>query len=119
MQRPMSRHQDLRFITTLGQTQEQSLLMYPTDEEEEEEEEEEEGGGDGAPPPPPGNLGIFQSLYGSRTGNKPIQSGQYADYATPFSQNPIVMPLYPNAPYNILAEEGMYPVHPSPGCFGV
>ena len=36
----------------------------------------------------------------------PIQSGYYA---TPFSQNPIVMPFYPNAPYNILAEEGMYP----------
>ena len=38
MKRPMSRHQDLRFITTLGQTQEQSLLMYLTAEEEEEEE---------------------------------------------------------------------------------
>ena len=36
MKRPMSRHQDLRFITTLGQTQEQSLLMYLTAEEEEE-----------------------------------------------------------------------------------
>ena len=44
--RPMSHHQDQRFITTLGQTQEQSLLMYPTAEEEEEEEEEEaEGAG--------------------------------------------------------------------------
>ena len=40
MKRPMSRHQDLRFITTLGQKQDQSLLMYPTAEEEEEEEEE-------------------------------------------------------------------------------
>ena len=40
MKRPMSRHQDLRFITTQGQKQDQSLLMYPTAEEEEEEEEE-------------------------------------------------------------------------------
>ena len=47
MKRPMSRHQDLRFITTLGQTQEQSLLMYPTAEEEEGEEEEEEAEGAG------------------------------------------------------------------------
>ena len=39
MRRPMSHHQDQRFITTLGQTQEQSLLMYPTAEEEEEEAE--------------------------------------------------------------------------------
>ena len=39
MKRPMSRHQDLRFITTLGQKQDQSLLMYPTVEEAEEEEE--------------------------------------------------------------------------------
>ena len=45
MKRPMSRHQDLRFITTLGQTQEQSLLMYPTAEEEEEEEEAEGAAG--------------------------------------------------------------------------
>ena len=45
MRRPMSHHQDQRFITTLGQTQEQSLLMYPTAEEEEEEEEEAEGAG--------------------------------------------------------------------------
>ena len=37
MKRPMSRHQELRFITTLGQKQDQSLLMYPTAEEEEEE----------------------------------------------------------------------------------
>ena len=36
----MSHHQDQRFITTLGQTQDQSLLTYPTVEEAEEEEEE-------------------------------------------------------------------------------
>ena len=40
----MSRHQDLRFITTLGQKQDQSLLMYPTAEEEEEEEEAQGAG---------------------------------------------------------------------------
>ena len=27
----------------------------------------------GPPPPPPGNLGAFQGLFGSRTGNTPIQ----------------------------------------------
>ena len=44
----------------------------------------------------------------------PIQSGYYA---TSFNQNPIVMPVYPNAPYNILVEEGMYPnlEPPQPG----
>ena len=107
MKRPMSRHQDLRFITTLGQTQEQSLLMYPTAEEEEEAE-------GGPPPPPPGNLGALQGLFGTRTGNMPIQSGYYAQQ---FSQNPVVMPVYPNAPYNTLVEEGMYPglEPPQPG----
>ena len=50
------------------------------------------------PPPPPGNLGVFEGLFGSRTGNMPIQTGYYA---TPFSQNPIVMPVPPNATYNI------------------
>ena len=57
-----------------------------------------DGGGRPPPPPPPGNLGAFQGLFGTRTGNMPIQSGYYA---TPFDQNPIQMPLYPNAPYNI------------------
>ena len=40
MKRLMNRHQDLTFTSTLGQTQEQNLLMYLTAEEEEEEEEE-------------------------------------------------------------------------------
>ena len=44
------------------------------------------------PPPPPGNQGAFQGLFGSRTGNMPIQSGYYA---TPFNQNPIDMPFPP------------------------
>ena len=112
MKRPMNRHQDLMFTTTHGQTQDPSLLMYPTVEEAEEEEEEA-----GGPSPPPGNLGVFQDLFGTRTGNMPIQSGYYA---TPFSQNPMVMPLQPNASYNILAEEGMYPdlaPPPQPGVF--
>ena len=70
-----------------------------------------DGGGGPPPPPPPGT---FQGLFGTRTGNMPIQSGYYA---TPFNQNTIHMPAYPNAPYNILAEEGMYPdlEPPQPG----
>ena len=74
-------------------------------------------GGEGPhPPPPSGNLGAFQGLFGTRTGNMPIQSGYYA---TPFNQNLLVMPLYASAPYNILAEEGMYPdlPPPQPGLF--
>ena len=64
--------------------------------------------GRGGPPPPPpgGNLGAFQGLCGTRTGNMPIQSGYYA---TPFNQHPIDMAFPPNATYNVLAEEGMYP----------
>ena len=42
MKRPMNRHQDLMFTTMHGQTQDPSLLMYPTVEEAEGEEEEEE-----------------------------------------------------------------------------
>ena len=38
MKRPMNRHQDLMFTTMQGQTQDPSLLMYPTVEEAEEEE---------------------------------------------------------------------------------
>ena len=75
------------------------------------------GGGWGPPPPPPGNLGALQGLFGTRPGNMPIQSGYYAPQ---FSQNPVMMPVYPNAPYNILAEEGMCPdiaPPPQPGCF--
>ena len=79
------------------------------------------GGGGGLdpppPPPPPGNLGALQGLFGTRTGNMPIQSGYYAPQ---FSQNPVMMPVYPNAPYNILAEEGMCPdiaPPPQPGFF--
>ena len=75
-----------------------------------------QGGGLPPPPPPPGNLGAFEGLFGSRTGNMPIQTGYYA---TPFSQHPIQMPVPPNATYNILAEEGMYPdlEPPQPGFF--
>ena len=51
-------------------------------------------------------LGAFRGLFGSRTGNVLIQSRYYA---TPFSQNPIAMPVYPNAACNVLIEEGMYP----------
>ena len=45
MKRPMNRHQDLMFTTMHGQTQDPSLLMYPTVEEAEEEEEEEVAAG--------------------------------------------------------------------------
>ena len=68
-------------------------------------------GGGPPPPPPPGNLGGFQGQFGSRTGNMAIQTGYYA---TPFSQNPVVMPVPPNAnaTYNVLAEEGQNPEPP-------
>ena len=39
LKRPMNHHQDLMFTTMHGQTQDPSLLMYPTVEEAEEEEE--------------------------------------------------------------------------------
>ena len=42
----------------------------------------------------------------------PIQTGYYA---TPFSQNPMEMPVPPNATYNILVEEGQRPEPPQPG----
>ena len=38
------------------------------------------------PPPPPGGYGVFESLYGNRPGNQPMQSGYYA---TPFEQPPM------------------------------
>ena len=67
------------------------------------------------PPPPPGGYGVFESLFGNRPGNQPMQSG-YA--ATQFEQPPVQVPVPPNAAYNTLVEEGRNPPPEPPGFFG-
>ncbi len=64
------------------------------------------------PPPPPGGYGIFESFYGSRPGNQPMQSGYYAPQ---FEEPPVQMPIPPNAAYNTLLEEGRNPEPEPPG----
>ena len=67
------------------------------------------------PPPPPGGYGVFESLFGNRPGNQPMQSG-YA--ATQFEQPPVQVPVPPNAAYNTLVEECRNPAPEPPGFFG-
>ena len=66
------------------------------------------------PPPPPGGYGVFESLYGNRPGNQPMQSGYSA---TQFEQPPMQAPIPPNAAYNTLVEEGRNPPPEPPGIF--
>ena len=66
------------------------------------------------PPPPPGGYGVFESLYGNRPGNQPMQSGYFA---TQFEQPPMQAPVPPNAAYNTLVEEGRNPPPEPPGIF--
>ena len=64
------------------------------------------------PPPPPGGYGIFESLYGNRPGNQPMQSGYYASVS---EQPQVQVSIPPNAAYNTLVEEGRNPAPQPPG----